>query len=67
MEWSWQGNTEAIGEKPVRATLSTMEYKQTDLGMNPGLVDETPATNSLLHGTASLLTLCYGSTAPIGA
>jgi hypothetical protein len=53
-EWPWQGKTKAIEEKPVRAILSTINTIQTDVRMNLGLVDQTPAIDSLHHGRAFL-------------
>jgi hypothetical protein len=40
------------------ATLSTKNLTWTDSGSNPGLRDESPATNRLSHGTAFVRYLC---------
>jgi hypothetical protein len=53
MEWNWQGKTEVLGEKTcLSATLPTTNPTWTDLGSNPGLRGERPATNRLSHCTA---------------
>jgi hypothetical protein len=48
------GETRQLGEKPVPVPLCTPQISYgLDLGSNPGLRDERPATNRLSHGTAS--------------
>jgi hypothetical protein len=58
VEWNWQGNTEALGEKPVPVPLCLPQipYRLTP-GSNPGLLGGRPATNRLSHGTALLILL----------
>ena len=66
MEHRWneiyRGKPKYSGEKPCPiATLSTTNPTSTDLGSNPGLHGERPATNSLSHGTAlrHLVVSCF--------
>jgi hypothetical protein len=46
------GETEVLGENLPSVTLSTTNPTWIDLGANPGLRGERPATNRLSHGTA---------------
>jgi hypothetical protein len=61
MEQWWNdifaGETEVLGENLPSATLSTTNPTWIDLGTNPGLRGERPATNRLSHGTALFLKL----------
>jgi hypothetical protein len=50
MIFAWE--TEVLGENLPSATLSTTNPTWIDLGTNPGLHGERPATNRLSHGTA---------------
>jgi hypothetical protein len=48
------------GKTCPSATLSTTNPIWTDLGLNPGLRGDRPATNGLSHGAAHLgLTLSF--------
>jgi hypothetical protein len=47
--------TEKLGEKPARYSLSTIYPTWTDLGANPDLRGERPATNHLSHGMTLVL------------
>jgi hypothetical protein len=62
VEWNWQGRTEVLGGKTCpTSTLPTTNPTWSDLGSNPGLRGERPATNRLSHGTVRgrpLLTCC---------
>jgi hypothetical protein len=57
MEQWWNdifaGETEVLGENLPSATLSTTNPTWIELGANPGLRSERPATNRLSHGTAT--------------
>jgi hypothetical protein len=47
------GKNRQLGEKPVPVPLCTPQISHgLDLGSNPGLRGERPATNRLSHGTA---------------
>jgi hypothetical protein len=47
------GENRQLGEKPVPVPLCRPQISPgLDLGSNPGLRDERPATNRLSHGTA---------------
>jgi hypothetical protein len=46
------GKTEEHGEKPVPVPLCPLQILQIELGANPGLRGEKPATNSFSHDTA---------------
>jgi hypothetical protein len=48
------GENRQLGEKPVPVPLCPPKFSQSglDLGSNPGLRGERPATNRLSHGTA---------------
>jgi hypothetical protein len=56
MKWTWE-NRSNRGKTCPSATLSTTNPTWTDLGSNPGLRGERPATNRLSHGTAFVI--CY--------
>jgi hypothetical protein len=45
-------NRSTRGKTCPSANLSTTNSTWTDLGSNPGLRGESPATNRLTHGTA---------------
>jgi hypothetical protein len=45
-------NQSTRGKTCPNATLSTTNLTWTDLGSNPGLRGESPATNRVSHGTA---------------
>jgi hypothetical protein len=51
MEWYWHGKKDLEKSCPS-ATLHITNLTWTDLGRNPGLQDERPATNRLRHVTA---------------
>jgi len=55
MEHCWNDtDRENQGEKRARSvTLSTTNPRCADLGSNPDLRGQEPATNRLSHGTAS--------------
>ena len=61
MEHQW--NEIDRGKSTIRrktcpsATLSTTNLTSTDPGSNPGLRDEMPATNRLIHGMACAVEL----------
>jgi hypothetical protein len=55
------GETEGLGEEPVSATLFTRNLPSSDLGANPALCCEKPATNRLSYGTA----VCNHTECPI--
>jgi hypothetical protein len=47
------GENRQLGEKPVPVPLCPLQILHgLDLGSNPGLRGERPATNRLSHGTA---------------
>jgi hypothetical protein len=46
------GENRQLGEKPVPVPLCPQISHGLDLGSNPGLRGERPATNRLSHGTA---------------
>jgi hypothetical protein len=48
------GENRQLGEKPVPGPLCPPQISHgLDLGSNPGLRGERPATNRLSHGTAT--------------
>jgi hypothetical protein len=50
------GENRQLGEKPVPVPLCPPQISHgLDLGSNPGLRGERPATNSPRHGTAEIL------------
>jgi hypothetical protein len=52
------GENRQLGEKPVPVPLCPPQISHVlDLGLNPGLRGERPATNHLSHGTAFSLQL----------
>ena len=52
------GKNRQLGEKPVPVPLCPPQISHgLDLGSNPGLRGERPATNRLSHGTALLQVL----------
>jgi hypothetical protein len=52
VEWNWQGKTDS-SEKNLSQCLCPSQISHgLDLGSNPGLRGERPATNRLSHGTA---------------
>jgi hypothetical protein len=57
MEHQWhvidRGKPTTLRKTCPSATLSTINPTWTDLGSNPGLRSERPATNRLSHGTAN--------------
>jgi hypothetical protein len=54
------GENRQLGEKPVPVPLCPPQISHgLDLGSNPGLRGERPATNHLSHGTATILGLLY--------
>jgi hypothetical protein len=53
VEWCWQGKKRSTGKETcLTATLSTANLTLTDLGSNPALRGDRPATHGLSHGTA---------------
>jgi hypothetical protein len=51
------GENRQLGEKPFPVPLCPPQISHgLDLGSNPGLRDERPATNRLSHGTANIPT-----------
>jgi hypothetical protein len=52
VEWYWRENRRTRRKTCPSATLSTTNPTWTDLGVNPGLCGERPATNCLSHVTA---------------
>jgi hypothetical protein len=54
------GENRQLGEKPVPVPLCPPQISHgLDLGPNPGLRGERPATNRLSHGTAIIIALLY--------
>jgi hypothetical protein len=54
------GENRQLGEKPVPVPLCPPQISHgLDLGSNPGLRGERPATNRLSHGTAYIFVLDF--------
>jgi hypothetical protein len=54
VEWNLAGETEALGETCLSATLSTTSPTWTDAGSNSGRRGEKPVTNRLSYGTVEM-------------
>jgi hypothetical protein len=61
VEWYWQGKTEELIEKLVPSHLSTTNPTWTDMGANPGLRCEKPATNRLSCGTVRRFLISFSN------
>ena len=46
------------------ATLSTINVTWTDMGLNPGLCSQRPATNHLSYGTLQCKAIIFSKCAP---